>query len=182
VGGVPGPSSIARVDGSGHVSAWVTLPWKDLEKAPHLRVQAWLASDRHGTCAIAMVFGRGFAIYDGTRFGTPSEYVEWFDMPGAVITQKTSPGVITTSAHLENRRIAARDAAVLPNEVWIPFQGTSEHAGRVIDRYDRKTGHYLHSTVINERIESATANDTHLFVTTTENGYPKLAAYDISKP
>jgi len=180
ISGVPGPTPLARVDYASQLPTFVAMPWSDLNDAPRLRTQTWLASDGHGACATTLALGRGFAVYDGQRFGTPADYVEWFELPAIVSKRASSNGVTTVNESLDGKRTAALDAILRDTEVWIPFKGVSERAAHLIDVYDRGTGNYRHSFTLPDRITSAAANRTTLFILTVREGYPALVAYDVA--
>jgi hypothetical protein len=175
--GVPGPTPLARVGRDGQVQEWLPLPWPDLAKAERIQTQAWLAGDGRNACALALAFGRGFAIYEGGHFGVVGEYVEWFDLPQVVTRQRDDAGTRTTTTQVRGGRLAARDVILHDTELWIPFQGTTDLAYRLIDVYDRGAGSYLRSVTMPERVTSASADASRIFAVGVREGWPTVTAF-----
>ena len=172
-----GERPLVRIDADGRVVSRHPLPWPDLADAPPLARQAVLAPtpDREA-CVLGLVMGRGFAVFREGRFGEPGRYVEWFDLPEVQTTRTTSDRRKTEESRIARRRIAATDMAAEAGDVFVSFEGESTDAGRLIDRYDLRTGSYRESYLFRGGAPKIARLGRGFLILHHANGYPTLAA------
>lgn len=155
----------------------VPLPWPDLAARHHLTTQAWLSgSADDARCAVALVLGRGFSLYDGRRYSPPHRYVESFELPGITRTSRTDGDRTVIREQLSNDRIAARDVALAGGRVAVAFGGESGLRARLVDFYDARSGAYAGTTVLDHRISALAAHGPNLYVIYQRQGRPAVAA------
>lgn len=139
-------ASLVRLDEEGVIRAEYDLPWPDLRDAPALTVQSALTADG-GRCALALTTGRGLAVFDpGIGFRDTVPYIEQVPEP-EVETMVSADGRRRSVRMLEPIG-AARGAVLHDDTVTVAFGGSTEHAGRVLDRYSATTGRYLSSVLL----------------------------------
>jgi len=156
----------------------VPLPWPDLAGQHSLTTQSWLASPPDSApCAVALVLGRGFALYDGTRFDEPHPYVEPLPLPGVVATViHRDSGTTVVRQTLSSERIAAQSIAAGGGYVAVAFDGASPDRSRLVDLYDARSGRYLASTRFSHRVRALATDGHDLFLLHTFRGRPALSA------
>jgi len=151
------------------------LPWPDLARAAGLVVQTALAGSPDARdCYLGLYFGRGFTRWRDGRFGEPSRYVEYFDLPGADVSASGN----RTVTRLTDSRIALGDVAVTDSTVVFAFRGMSEHRNRVLDVYDLD-GTYRHSLRFDAAITGIDYGHGMYFLGGMPGGYPAIHALRI---
>jgi outer membrane protein assembly factor BamB len=161
----------------------IPLPWADLAARNFLVSQAWLAGSaddggggRHGRCAVALVLGRGFALYDGARFTPPARYVEWFELPGITRTRRTDGPRTVVSERLSNDRTAARDIGLAGDRLVVSFGGESALRARLLDVYDASSGAYTGTVTVPHRVAGIAAHGRNLYLLFQREGRPAVTA------
>lgn len=162
---------------TGEVIARRPLPWPDLDEAPPLARQTILAATPgHRACALGLVLGRGFAVFRDGAFAGPHRYVEWFDLPE--VTTRTEDGGRTrrTASQVSGRRIAATELAADDSALFVTFEGEGRDRGRLIDRYDLRTGRYLGTLRYPRPLTKAVLAGGRFLLLHDSGGYPTLLA------
>ena len=153
------------------------LPWPDLAGRPRLTTQIWLAGSAAAPrCAIALVLGRGFALYDGTAYSAPRPYVQPFDLPTVTRTTRGDSARRTIEERLSTDRVAATDVALDGDRVAVLFAGESALRSRLVDLYDARTGDYAGSAAFPHRISAIAAHGRHYYLLHQRGGRPAVTA------
>jgi hypothetical protein len=155
------------------------LPWPDLAARHFLTAQTSLAGDADaadGRCAIALLLGRGFALYDGARYSAPTPYVEPFDLPGITRTRFTDGDRTVTRDQLSTDRTAARAIALTGDRLLVSFGGQTALAAYIVDVYDARSGAYLGTSTLPQRVSSLAAHGRDFYVLYSRHGRPAVAA------
>jgi hypothetical protein len=153
------------------------LPWPDLAARHYLTTQVTLTSAADDTsCAIALSLGRGFSTFDGTRFTTPADYVEPFDLPGITRTRSTDGDRTITREQLSTDRSAARTIALADGRLLVSFGGESALRARIVDVYDARSGAYLGTSSFPHRASALAAYGRNLYLLYQRLGRPAVAA------
>jgi hypothetical protein len=139
--------------------------------------QGFLAgTEDFSECILTLATGPGFVRYGAGGFSPVFSYVEQIDPPQVDVAVRSSEGKETKSTHMRRRSVAARDASVSGGIVNVSFEGQSDVAGRLIDRYDLRTGRYRETFQFVSPLQSiAQSGDTYLLLHQTA-GYPTLLA------
>lgn len=161
----------------------LALPWPDLATRHFLIAQATLAGGADDSrCAIALLLGRGFALYDGSRFTTPSRYVEPFDLPDITRTRFTEGDRTVTRDQLSTDRAAARSIALTSDHLLVSFGGDTPLAARLLDVYDARSSAYVGSFTLPHRASSVAAHDRDIYILFVRHGRPAVAALSDTAP
>lgn len=159
----------------------VPFPWPDLDSRHRLARQISLASSPDAAgCVVALVLGRGFALYDGSRYVARQPYVESFDLPGVTTTTTGDSAAFTRVEQLDDSRVAARDVATSAARVVVAFDGASPLRARVLDLYDRSTGAYSRSVSLPGRIAAVADDGRDIYVAFMRHGRAAVAALPYS--
>lgn len=130
---------LRSLDTLGVVRDSVAPPWEDFGTLPLGGRIAWLRAGAGGDrCALLLTTGRGFALLDTAGRWTRHDYVERFEVSGAGDRASEEQVELT----------AAADADFSGDTLVVLFNGKTEYASRLLDRYDGRTGTYLASDVL----------------------------------
>ena len=140
---------------------------------PAIATQAQLAGDGRGGCVLTFSLGAGFALFEEDGFGPFRPYVEPLDLPAADVRTAEE----RTRERILDMQPGALDAKFVGDEVWILFGGGSEHAGRLLDRYDRSTGAYAGSRVLPAEAQKFAVDAERIYALIRRAGYPILVAW-----
>lgn len=166
--------ALYRFNRDGEIVARHSFPWKDLQDAPSLLRQSFLAAGEGGACTLALGLGRGFADYDGRQFTYTHPYVEDVQLPEVIST-------ISDDGSRRSYRLSSPGGAALAvtrsdDTLIVAFAGESGHRGRVLDLYRAKDGAYLSSLLLPWSVHHggmARRGDRYFFISQTE-GLPIL--------
>lgn len=168
---------VLRVGPDGTVRERLDLPWPELRTVEPIARQGFLAgTEDFSQCVLTLATGPGFVRYGTGGFSPAYNYVEQIDPPEVDVAERSSPGRETKATHMRRRSIAATDASVSGGFVNVSFEGQSASAGRLIDRYDLRTGRYRETFQFTSPVQSiAQSGDTYLLLHQSA-GYPILLA------
>ena len=168
---------VVRVAPDGTVRERLDLPWPELRTVEPIARQGFLAgSEDFSECVLTLATGPGFVRYGAGGFSPVARYVEQIDAPEVDVAERSSQGRETKSSHMRRRSIAAMDASVSKGFVNVGFEGQSASAGRLIDRYDLRTGRYRETFQFTSPVQSiAQSGDSYLLLHQSA-GYPTLLA------
>lgn len=132
----------------------VRKPWPEPHDPDGALRQGLIVSDEHGRdCAVVMYRGLHFAMLPDGRFGEVRPYIESWEL-------FAGPGVPDPAED----HIAAWDAAIVGDTLWVLFGGRTEVERRVLDAYSTQSGAYLGSLLLPQRAGWFTAHGGHFFV------------------
>jgi len=163
---------LARLDSVGAVLKRYQLPGPYEPDAPALATQVLLAGGGGAPCVLLFRLGAGFAVFEGDGFDAFRLFVEPMTPPPVEVRVDGR----RTSVRLTEQRTAALDGAVVDGEIWVLFDGASEDAGRLIDRYELETGEYVGSWRLPFRADRFAADDERLYALARRTGYPVAVA------
>jgi hypothetical protein len=150
------------------------LPWSDLQRTSGLLSAVRLAPTRDG-CLAALLYGRGFASFDGSHFGPALPYVEPVALPEVREQRRTTVDGFVVSTYLADHVGGAMDLAVTPSAIVTSFGGHSDDRNHLVDVYDLQ-GRYLESYRTRRAVSALTANDSLLYILTHRAGEPIVVA------
>ena len=108
-------------------------------------------------CLVALSSGRGFAFLAPERDPVMGPYVEQFDVYGVGLRKDEG----------KMRFWATYEAGILGDTVLILFSGTTSDRGRLVDRYNARSGEYLSSDLLPFTTNRLTAGGGLLFAVDT---------------
>ena len=159
---------------TGRVLKAHALPWSDLQRMSGL-VSAVRLAPTHDGCLAALLNGRGFAPFDGSRFQPPIPYVERVALPEVREQRRATVDGFVVSTYLAEHVGGALDVAVTPSAIVTSFGGHSDDRNHLVDVYDTQ-GHYLESYRTRRAVTALAANDSLLFILTHRAGEPIVVA------
>lgn len=174
---------VLRLSADGDVEQRLDLPWPELANVPPVGRQGFLASlDDFQGCALTLALGRGFAVYRNGEFRLVAEYVEPVQTPEVEVVERGGGNSSTRSARLRRRHVAATSASVAAGIVSVSFAGKTTSAGKIIDRYDVRTGAYRETYAFPEPITAIAQSGERFVLLHYSAGYPMLILATPSLP
>lgn len=115
-----------------------------------IALQGIVGQDREGdTWVYAFSMGDGMYRFRGTELvGGRIPYVEPVPFPGLVREVSREGSTVNTVTRLTSPRFAANAVFVQDDTILVGFRGETDHAGRLVDRYDLESGAYLDSMLL----------------------------------
>lgn len=168
--------SVVRIDTAGHVLGRANLPWEFLAEESSLLHQGMLRSlpGREG-CVLALFFGPGFAMFDGTSWSRTTDYIEQVLPPEVRQREGRNGDLNIRTQSISGSTISSRALAVGDDRIWVQFDGETQHRGHIIDAYDL-TGRYLESLRMTARVNGLALSGSVLLVLSQVDGIPLLTA------
>jgi hypothetical protein len=163
---------LLRLGPGGGVRDTLALPGPYDASAPPLATQVLLAGGGKRPCVLLFGVGAGFAVFGPDGFGDFRLFVE----PVTPAPVEVRSSLRRREEHLTDATAAALDAEVVGDELWVLFAGTSEYAGRLIDRYGLASGRYRSSWVLPSRADAFAVDGARLYLLARRNGYPVAVA------
>lgn len=170
--------ALVATDAGGRLRRGSMLPWPQFAFAHPLQRQVVMAGDGTGACVVALATGPGYAVYRDDRLERLVPYVEYVPTPNVRVSERfEDAGTRVLTSHMSIQAVAARDVAVLDGVIYVTFEGRTERAGRIIDRFDLRTGRYIGTLALDADVRRLTAGDGCLYAATYEQGVPTLTCF-----
>lgn len=162
---------LAEYDAAGRLVKRMALPWPDLKAAEPLTAMTAMARGPRG-CVVALVLGRGFAVYDGKGWRT-HPYVESRPLPEV---QEKQPDKNTRVTLLKDARYVASSVGVGNGEISVSSESDDTPNGYLIDVYREADGAYLRSMRTPGFFDALARHGESYVFLTMYDGYPALVA------
>lgn len=162
---------IIRIDTAGKLVGSHRFPWEDFQRLePIPRVFATAAASGSDEWAAAFTYGTAlFRLRGADRVGERALYPELVRFPDMVETRRDGK----VFRRVVDPSYAGVGVTLSSARIHVLFGGGTEHALRLVDSYDRRTGAYVETYLLPHRVTALAHGDGSFYVLRADP-YPVL--------